>query len=117
MSGFVDLTKSCLRIRRIPSVSCSTLRGVHTDFRDSVPLLPNLIPHLQTLLNFVTNTLPKPVLVALLYRLTVLQLASRILPGIGADSWDDEDGVDNGWEDRPVRKRSETICPCANSFF
>ncbi|KAK0456761.1 uncharacterized protein ARMOST_08799 [Armillaria ostoyae] len=67
-----------------------------------VPLLPNLIPHLQTLLNFVTNTLPKPVLVALLYRLTVLQLASRILPGIGADSWDDEDGVDNGWEDRPT---------------
>ncbi|KAK0446379.1 uncharacterized protein EV420DRAFT_1767770 [Desarmillaria tabescens] len=67
-----------------------------------VPLLPNLIPHLQTLLNFVTNTLPKPVLVALLYRLTVLQLASKILPGIGADSWDDEDGVDNGWEDRPT---------------
>ncbi|KAK0446377.1 uncharacterized protein EV420DRAFT_1715790 [Desarmillaria tabescens] len=54
-----------------------------------VPLLPNLIPHLQTLLNFVTNTLPKP-------------LASKILLGIGADSWDNEDGVDNGWEDRPT---------------
>ncbi|KAK0446394.1 uncharacterized protein EV420DRAFT_1715818 [Desarmillaria tabescens] len=67
-----------------------------------VPLLPNLIPHLQTLLNFVMNTLPKPVLVALLYRLIVLQLASKILPGIGADSWDNEDGIDNGWEDRPT---------------
>ncbi len=117
MSGFVDLTKNCLRIHHIPSMFHFTVQRGDSDFRDSVPLLPNLIPHLQTLLNFVTNTLPKPVLVALLYRLTVLQLASRILPGIGADSWDDEDGVDNGWEDRPVRKRSKTICPCANSFF
>ncbi|KAK0446385.1 uncharacterized protein EV420DRAFT_1276588, partial [Desarmillaria tabescens] len=57
-----------------------------------VPLLSNLIPHLQALLNFVTNMLPKPVLVALLYWLTVLQLASKILPGIGADSPDDAEG-------------------------
>ncbi len=40
---------------------------------------------------------------ALLYRLTILQLASRILPSIGADSWDFEDGVDGTWSDRPVR--------------
>lgn len=49
------------------------------------------------------NTLPKPVLIALLYRLTILHLASRILPTIGADTWESEDGVDNGWADRPVR--------------
>jgi hypothetical protein len=48
------------------------------------------------------NTLPKPVLIALLYRLTILQLASRILPTIGGDSWDSEEGVDDGWADRPV---------------
>ena len=41
-------------------------------------------------------------LIALLYRLTMLQLASRILPTIGADSWESEEGVDNGWDDRPV---------------
>ncbi|KIM85142.1 hypothetical protein PILCRDRAFT_96343 [Piloderma croceum F 1598] len=66
------------------------------------PLLPNIVPHLQTLVNFVTNTLPKPVLVALLYRLTILHLASHILPTIGADSWESEDGVDDGWDGRPT---------------
>ena len=69
----------------------------------SAPLLPNLQPHFETLANFVITTLPKPVLMALLYRLTILQLASRILPSIGADSWDSEDGVDGTWSDRPVR--------------
>ena len=54
-------------------------------------------------MNFVSNTLPKPVLFALVYRLIVLHFASRILPNIGADSWEDEGGVDNGWEGRPVR--------------
>lgn len=57
---------------------------------------------MQTLVNFVTSTLPKPVLVALLYRLSILQFASRILPTIGADSWESEDGVDDGWDGRPV---------------
>jgi hypothetical protein len=68
----------------------------------SAPLLPNILPHFEALLNFVTNTLPKPVLIALLYRLTILHLASRILPTIGADSWESEDGVDDGWDGRPV---------------
>ena len=54
-------------------------------------------------MNFAANTLPKPVLFALAYRLTVLHLASHILPTIGADSWDSEDGVDDGWNGRPVR--------------
>ena len=53
-------------------------------------------------MNFVTNTLPKPVLVALLYRLAILHFASHILPTIGADSWESEGGVDDGWDGRPV---------------
>ncbi|KAF9535423.1 hypothetical protein CPB83DRAFT_872343 [Crepidotus variabilis] len=66
------------------------------------PLLPNILPHFQTLSNFVINTLPKPVLMALLYRLTILQLASRVLPTIGADSWESEEGFDGTWGDRPT---------------
>ncbi|KDQ16792.1 hypothetical protein BOTBODRAFT_621434, partial [Botryobasidium botryosum FD-172 SS1] len=66
------------------------------------PLLSNLVPHLQSLLNFLTHTLPKPLLISLLYRLTVLHFVSQILPSIGGDSWDDEDGVDGSWEERPV---------------
>ena len=65
----------------------------------SAPLLSNILPHLQTLVNFVTNTLPKHVLVALLYRLVVLHFASQILPTIGADNWESEYGEDDG---RPV---------------
>ncbi|KAH6917522.1 hypothetical protein BKA70DRAFT_1367938 [Coprinopsis sp. MPI-PUGE-AT-0042] len=67
------------------------------------PLLPNLVPHLQTLLNFVINTLPKPVLIALCYRLAILQSASRILPTIGADSWEvDYSNDDDEWDHRPT---------------
>ncbi len=68
----------------------------------STPLLSNILPHLQTLVNFVSNTVPKPVLFALVYRLIVLHFASRILPTIGRDSWEREIGVDEGWEGRPV---------------
>lgn len=68
----------------------------------SAPLLPNILPHFQALLNFVLNTLPKPVLIALLYRLSMLHLTSRILPTIGADSWESDEGVHDGWDDRPV---------------
>jgi len=70
------------------------------------PLLSNILPHMQTLVNFVTNALPKPVLFALLYRLTVLHLASYVLPTIGADSWEEESGVDDGWNGRPTSKLS-----------
>lgn len=69
----------------------------------SAPLIPNIMPHFQALFNFIRHTLPKPVLFALLYRLSILQMASRILPTIGADSFDDTYGVDDTWEDRPVR--------------
>ncbi|KAE9408135.1 hypothetical protein BT96DRAFT_849761, partial [Gymnopus androsaceus JB14] len=67
-----------------------------------LPLIGNLKPHFEALVNFVTNTLPKPVLITLLYRLTILHVASRILPTIGADSWESESGVDYRWEDRPT---------------
>lgn len=68
-----------------------------THVLDSAPLLSNILPHLQALLVFITNTLPKPVLVALLYRLVVLHFASQILPTIGADSWEADVG-----DERPV---------------
>ena len=41
-------------------------------------------------------------LVALVYRLVVLNLAFQILPTIGADSWETEAGVDDSWGDRPT---------------
>jgi hypothetical protein len=68
----------------------------------SAPLLSNIMPHLQTLVNFVTNTLPKPVLVALVYRLTILLGAARVLPSIGVDPWEVDYGTDDGWDGRPV---------------
>ena len=69
----------------------------------SAPLLSNILPHLQTLVNFIAYTLPKPVLVALLYRLIVLHFASRILPTIGADTWESFSNGNDGWDGRPVR--------------
>ncbi|KAG8904588.1 hypothetical protein FRB99_001506 [Tulasnella sp. 403] len=57
------------------------------------PLLQNLVTHLSKLLLFITHTLPKPLLLSLFYRLFILQLASKILPQIGADGWStDEPG-------------------------
>src|ERR1700761_191505 len=47
---------------------------------------------------FITNTLPKPILLSLTYRLSVLQLSSRVLPTIGADAWDATEDD----EERPV---------------
>ena len=69
----------------------------------SAPLLSNIMPHLQTLVNFVTNTLPKPVLVALVYRLAILLGAARVLPSIGVDSWEADYGIDESGDGRPVR--------------
>jgi len=68
------------------------------------PLVGNIWPHMQALINFISNTLPKPVLVALVYRLAILQCASRILPSIGADNWERESGVDDSSDDRPTTK-------------
>ena len=91
------------------SVPCLTILILSSHSATLLPIsgLSTFIPYFETLLSFVTNTLPKPVLVALLYRLGVLQVASGILPAIGADSWENERGVDDAWEDRPVSALSE----------
>ncbi|KAH9950398.1 hypothetical protein B0H21DRAFT_533382 [Amylocystis lapponica] len=81
------------------------------------PLLSNILPHLQTLFNFMANTLPKPVLAALCYRLVVLHFASHILPTIGADSWEEESGVDGGWEGRPTSKFTRLLLTYRQSLF
>lgn len=81
------------------------------------PLLSNLLPHLQTLVNFLTNTLPKPVLVALFYRLIVLHFTSRILPTIGANSWESESDGDDGWEGRPTSKLTRLLLIYRQAIF
>ncbi|KAJ7932444.1 hypothetical protein B0H13DRAFT_2227624 [Mycena leptocephala] len=81
------------------------------------PLLPNIMPHFEALFNFIRHTLPKPVLFALSYRLTILQLASRILPTIGADSFDDTYGVDDTWEDRPTSALTRLLLTYRQSIF
>ncbi|KAI6007295.1 hypothetical protein EDD15DRAFT_2153628 [Pisolithus albus] len=80
------------------------------------PLLSNILPHLQTLVNFITNTLPKPVLVALVYRLAILQLASRILPTIGADAWEADESSD-GWDGRPTSTMTRILLIYRQSIF
>ena len=88
------------------SESCSFERRKSSSlaFSTAPLLLGNIkiLPSIQNLINFITNTLPKPVLVALVYRLVILNLAFQILPTIGADSWETEAGVDDSWGDRPT---------------
>jgi len=81
------------------------------------PLLSNIMPHLQTLVNFVTNTLPKPVLVALVYRLTILLGAARVLPSIGVDPWEADYAVDEGWDGRPTSKLTHVLLTYRQSIL
>ncbi|KAI0815032.1 hypothetical protein BC629DRAFT_833927 [Irpex lacteus] len=82
------------------------------------PLLDNILPHLQTLVNFFSNTLPKPVLVALVYRLIVLHFASRILPTIGADDWESEAGDDdNVWDGRATSRLTKLLLTYRQAIF
>jgi len=81
------------------------------------PLVPNIIPHLQALMNFLTNTLPMPVLVGLLYRLTILHLASRILPTIGADAWVAESNGSDDLDDRPTSVLTRTLLTYRMTVF
>jgi len=97
-SGSAASTKSHSQTQRLPSTSVLSLIGLALTYF-SAPLWPNFIPHVETLSHFVTHTLPKPVLIALLYRLAILYLASGILPTIGADDWEPEDPMES---DRPV---------------
>lgn len=82
-----------------------------------VPLVGNIVPHLQTLVNFIMNTLPKPVLIALIYRVAILLCAARILPTIGADSWETEYGVDDGWDGRPTSRLTKILLTYRQSIL
>ncbi|KZS95992.1 hypothetical protein SISNIDRAFT_548113 [Sistotremastrum niveocremeum HHB9708] len=81
------------------------------------PLWENILPHMKTMLSFITNTLPKPVLLSLLYRLTVLHLSSRILPEIGADAWESEGGIDGDWDGRPTSRLTKILLTYRQSIF
>ena len=61
-----------------------------------------MIPHLQNALSFVTHTLPRPVLAALIFRLTILHFASRVVAKMTDDRWGDDDAIGEG---RTVRTR------------
>ena len=132
LTAFVFLTFIGFRMRRTNIIESSGLAlflaynvwlcgANQTTFSDAespyAPLLSNIMPHLQTLVNFITNTLPKPVLVALFYRLTVLHFASRILPTIGADSWEFEEGVDGGWDGRPTSIMTKVLLTYRQLIF
>lgn len=67
--------------------------------------MENLIPHLETMFKFMTQSLPRPLIAALLFRLVILQLASRIVAKMGDDAWEDDD-ASVGWEGRPVSRES-----------
>jgi len=101
-SGYVASIDSRFPTLPLHSTSQFVLDYATVTLASSAPLLSNIMPHLQTLVNFVTNTLPKPVLVALVYRLTILLGAARVLPSIGVDPWEADYGTDDGWEGRPV---------------
>ncbi|KAG8910181.1 hypothetical protein FRC01_006487 [Tulasnella sp. 417] len=89
------------------------------------PLLSNLLTHLSRLLSFITHTLPKPLLVSLLYRLLILQLASKILPQIGSNSWSDEkeqhgtvEGEEVDWDElRPSGKVTRVLLAYRQTIF
>jgi hypothetical protein len=83
------------------------------------PLLDNIMPHLQTLVGFITHTLPKPVVVALIFRLGVLQAASRILPTIGTDPWEHPgEGEEEDWSEmRPTTKLTRFLLTYRQAVF
>ncbi|EJD55412.1 hypothetical protein AURDEDRAFT_109743 [Auricularia subglabra TFB-10046 SS5] len=86
-------------------------------FTSYVPLLGNMVPHLQTLVSFFTTAIPKPTLLALFYRLSILHFASRIIPTIGADAWEGETGVDGGWDGRPSSNLVRIILTYRQTIF
>jgi hypothetical protein len=82
-----------------------------------LPLIGNFKPHFESLQNFVTNTLSKPVLITLVYRLLILHIASRILPTIGSDSWESESNIDHQGEDRPTSKLTHILLSYRQLLF
>ncbi|KAI9445019.1 hypothetical protein H4582DRAFT_1912775 [Lactarius indigo] len=57
------------------------------------------------------------VLAALVYRLTILLGAARVLPSIGADSWEADYGVDDGWDGRPTSKLTHILLTYRQSIL
>jgi hypothetical protein len=117
MCGFVALTKSPSLIQHHLSELFKYMISISNSYSFSAPLLPNILPHFQTLLNFVINTLPKPVLIALLYRLAILHLASGILPTIGTNSWESGEEVSNNWNDRPISSLTRILLTYRQFIF
>lgn len=80
------------------------------------PLVENLIPHMETMFKFITQALPRPLIAALLFRLAILQMASRIVAKMGDDGWE-EDDASNGWEGRPSSHLTNLILTYRQTIF
>jgi len=80
------------------------------------PLVENLIPHLETMFKFMTQSLPRPLIAALLFRLVILHLASRIVAKMGDDGWDDDD-TSVGWEGRPSTSITNLLLTYRQTIF
>ncbi|KZT57127.1 hypothetical protein CALCODRAFT_483480 [Calocera cornea HHB12733] len=77
------------------------------------PLLPHMLPYLNTLLTLLTSTIPKTLLFSLVYRLTVLHRAGKVLMEITAGPWDDDDST----EMRPSRRFAYALMIYRQTIF
>jgi len=77
------------------------------------PLLPHMLPYLNTLLTLLTSTIPKTLLFSLVYRLTVLHRASKVIMRITADPWEDDDST----ELRPSRRLAYALMIYRQTIF
>ncbi|KAG8757957.1 hypothetical protein FRC14_001082 [Serendipita sp. 396] len=80
------------------------------------PLVENLVPHLETMFKFITQSLPRPLIAALIFRLTILQIASQIVAKMGDDGWEDDD-VGLGWESRPSSRLTNLVLAYSQTIF
>ncbi|KAG8817570.1 hypothetical protein FRC17_011170 [Serendipita sp. 399] len=80
------------------------------------PLVENLIPHLETMFKFITQSLPRPLIAALVFRLTILQMASGIVAKMGDEGWDDDD-PSLGWEGRPSSRLTNLVLAYSQTIF
>lgn len=80
------------------------------------PLVENLIPHLETMFKFMTQSLPRPLIAALLFRLVILHRASRIVAKMSDDGWDEDDGA-AGWEGRPSSNITNLVLTYRQTIF
>jgi len=76
------------------------------------PLLPHMLPYLNTLLTLLTSTIPKTLLFSLVYRISVLHRASKVLMKITAGPWEDDDS-----EMRPSRRVAYALMIYRQTIF